>query len=108
LDHGQELFDDVLVMIPVPLPSEVIIRVGKAFEKTVDRIEADGPSAMTLPAIVPDPVHGHPPKPSPERSLALPVKPGDLTKHDDENLLSQVGRLVAEARDATEPAFDQR
>ena len=39
LHDGQELFDDVLVVIPVPLASEVVVRVGQPFQKPVGRIE---------------------------------------------------------------------
>ena len=99
--------NDVPVVIPVPLAGEVVVRVGQPFEEPVGRVEPDGGPAVTLPAIVPDLVHRHLPEPGPERSLALPVEPGDLAEHDDEDLLGQVGGLVSEAGNATEPALDQ-
>ena len=58
--------------------------------------------------MVPDLVHRDLPEPGPERPLPLPVEPGDLAEHDHENLLSQVGGLIPEPGNATEPALDQR
>ncbi len=107
LHDRQQFLNDMFVVIPVPLAGEIVIRVGKPFEKPIGRIAPDGGPAMTLPTIVTDLVHRHLPKPSPERPLPLPVKPGDLTEHDDENLLGQVGALIPEPGNATEPALDE-
>src|SRR5690242_846050 len=97
----------MLIMISVPLLSEVVIRVRQAFEKAVGGIEPGDGLATTLPAVAPDSVHGHLPKPGPERAFAAPVEPGNLSKDDNEHLLGEVGRLVSKAGNATQPALDQ-
>src|SRR6185312_2905964 len=72
------------------------------------RIEADDRSAMALLVIGTNSVNGDLTQPGPEGALTLPVEPGDLPEHDDQDVLDQVGGLVAQARDAAEPAPDER
>jgi hypothetical protein len=77
-------------------------------QKLVGLVERDGGRPRTLPPVVQDLAHGDFPEPGPERSLPLPLEAGDLAEDDHENLMGQVGRLIPEAGNATEPALDQR
>jgi hypothetical protein len=75
LHDGQQLLDDVLVMIPVPFAGEVAVRVGQPVEKPIRRVECGG-TAVTLPRVVSDLVHRHLSKPRPKRALPPPVELG--------------------------------
>lgn len=96
------------VVVEVPIAGDLTVGIGQTVEESVGRVQSDHRSALTLPPIVPHLVDRDLPEPGPERPFPTAVKSGDLTGHDGENLLGQVGRLVMKARDELEPLLDER
>ena len=107
-DDRQQLLKDVAVMVHVPFAGKLAVRVRQPVQEAVRRIQTAAGLGVESPAVGTDLVYGHLPQPRSKRPLSLTLKTRNLTNHHDEDLLSQVVGLRAQAGDSAQPAADQR
>lgn len=96
------------IVLPVPVSSARALGIRELFEESFGRVAFGVRTSLALPAIITNLIHTDLPQPGAERPLALPLKPGDLTRDHHEDLLRHVVDVVAEARNTAQPLTDER
>jgi len=104
----QQFLKHVAIVFGVPFASEIAVRIGQPVQKPFGRIKADNRVAKPLLTVRAHPVDHDLPQPRSERTFAPAFESGNLANEDDQHLLRQVSRFVAQAGNPAEPLADQR
>ena len=108
-DDGEQLLENVLVVVLVPLSGQVAIGVRQLREEIVGLVANSGtrlfPSRL---AKGPDAIDRYLSQPGTKGTIAAVLERRQLTEKDDEDFLTQVLDLVAESRNPPQPAANQR
>jgi len=106
-DHSRQLLEYVLVVFPVPLPSDVAGGVRQLREKNVVFAAEQG-QLLPHPLKSPNAIQSDSTQPHAKRSVTAPLESRQFADEDNEDFLGQIVRLVAHAGNAAKPILDKR